>query len=163
MARADDKTYPFAGVEAIDVDVLETIPYSLERVDYDAAADPPLTIVPRSPEHRAVPAKVRYDSGEFSAVCPYSGLPDYGRITIEYVPLDWLVELKSLKYYLTSYRMVGIYQEHATVKIYEDLWELLSPRRLRVRTAYHTRGGIDSTCTIDSEHASRQRSGEGDE
>jgi len=88
------------------------------------------------------------ETGEFSAVCPYSGLPDYARLTITYVPHGRCVELKSLKYYVTSYRSVGIYQEHATARIAEDLFRLLAPRRLTVKTVYNVRGGFETTCSV---------------
>jgi len=81
-------------------------------------------------------------------VCPYSGLPDFARLTITYTPASCCVELKSLKYYITSYRGVGIYQEHATARIAEDLFRVLAPRRLAVRTVYTVRGGFETTCTV---------------
>jgi 7-cyano-7-deazaguanine reductase len=95
--------------------------------------------------------KILYETREFSAVCPYSGLPDYASLTVEYVPERTIVELKSLKYYLVSFRNVGIFQEHATRRLYNDLWALLKPHRLCVKTVYNTRGGIDATCEIRSE------------
>jgi 7-cyano-7-deazaguanine reductase len=81
-------------------------------------------------------------------VCPYSGLPDYATLTIRYTPSDRCVELKSLKYYVTSFRNVGIFQEHATARIAEDLFRVLAPRRLVVATRYNVRGGFDTTCTV---------------
>ncbi len=92
-----------------------------------------------------------YETREFSAVCPYSGLPDYALLRLEYIPHKSIVELKSLKYYLVSYRNVGIYQEPATAKLYNDLLTLMQPETLCVTTVYHTRGGIDSTCSVDSQ------------
>ncbi|MEO8226517.1 MAG: preQ(1) synthase [Gemmatimonadota bacterium] len=89
------------------------------------------------------------ETKEFSAVCPYSGLPDYAVLRIEYVPSDRCIELKSLKYYVTSYRNVGIFQEHATARIAEDLWKALAPRQLSVTTVYNIRGGFDTTCTVE--------------
>ena len=83
------------------------------------------------------------------AVCPYSGLPDFATLTIRYVPRDRCVELKSLKYYVTSYRSVGIFQEHATAKIAEDLFRVLEPQRLVVTTVYNVRGGFETTCSVD--------------
>ena len=65
------------------------------------------------------------ETREFSPVCPYSGLPDFATLRIVYVPSDRCIELKSLKYYVTSYRSVGIFQEHATAKIAEDLFGVL--------------------------------------
>ncbi|MEE8435153.1 MAG: preQ(1) synthase [bacterium] len=94
--------------------------------------------------------KIRYATREFSAVCPYSGLPDYARLVVEYIPDGKILELKSLKYYIVSFRNVGIFQEPATARLYQDIWELLKPQWLCVTTVYNTRGGIDATCEIDS-------------
>ena len=92
------------------------------------------------------PQLITYTTDEFSAVCPFSGLPDFGNLTIKYVPDHLLVELKSLKYYIISFRQVGIYQEHATIRIYNDLTALLSPLYLEITTTYHTRRGIVAKC-----------------
>ena len=73
------------------------------------------------------------ETREFSAVCPYSGLPDYATLRIEYVPSDRCIELKSLKYYVTSFRNVGIFQEHATARVAEDLFGVLEPKSSRSR------------------------------
>lgn len=124
MAIAEGRTIPFVGPEHIDVAVLETF-------GYEGPAQEIVT-----------------ETSEFSAVCPYSGLPDFARLTITYVPRAKCVELKSLKYYITSFRNVGIFQEHATARIAEDLFKLLDPVRLSVRTVYNTRGGFDTTCTV---------------
>lgn len=124
MAIAEGRTLAFVGPEHIEVGVLESFPYD-------------------GPEQEIIT-----ETGEFTAVCPYSGLPDFARLTITYVPAGKCVELKSLKYYVTSYRSVGIFQEHATARIAEDLFRCLSPKSLRVRTVYNTRGGFDTTCTV---------------
>jgi 7-cyano-7-deazaguanine reductase len=124
MATAEGRTIPFAGPEAIDAAVLETFEYS-------------------GPDQEIVT-----ETNEFSAVCPYSGLPDYARLTIRYMPGDRCVELKSLKYYVTSYRNVGIFQEHATARIAEDLYTLLEPQMLEVSTLYNVRGGFETRCTV---------------
>ena len=124
MARPEGLTLPFVGPEHIDVAVLETFPYD-------------------GPEQEIVT-----ETREFSAVCPYSGLPDFATLTVTYVPDRSCIELKSLKYYVTSYRNVGIFQEHATARIAEDLFRALKPRRLAVRTVYNVRGGFDTTCTV---------------
>ncbi len=124
MPGAEGRTIPFEGPEAIDVSVLETFPY-------------------QGPVQEIVT-----ETGEFSAVCPFSGLPDYAMLTISYVPSDRCVELKSLKYYILSYRNVGIYQEHATARLAEDLWKALAPKRLTVRTVYNVRGGFETTATV---------------
>jgi 7-cyano-7-deazaguanine reductase len=91
------------------------------------------------------------EPGEFGALCPFSGLPDFGAVRIEYVPGSWLVELKSLKYYLLSWRHVGAAQEDITAILYADLLRHLEdPDYLVVTTAYNVRGGINATCTVDS-------------
>ena len=95
--------------------------------------------------------RIKYRTNEFAALCPFSGLPDMGTIWIKYIPQTKLVELKALKYYLMSFRNVGIFQEAVTSRIYQDLHALLNPEALIVRTRYATRGGIDTTCTITSD------------
>ena len=107
MAIAEGRTIPFTGPEAVDVAVLETFEYA-------------------GPDQEIVT-----ETREFSPVCPYSGLPDFATLRIVYVPSDRCIELKSLKYYVTSYRSVGIFQEHATARIAEDLFRVLQPKRLR--------------------------------
>lgn len=91
------------------------------------------------------------ETREFSAVCPFSGLPDYAYLKIEYYPEGGkCVELRSLKYYIISFRNVGIYQEAATKRIYDDLKNILQTHRLKVTTIYNTRGGFDTTCVEGS-------------
>ena len=91
------------------------------------------------------------ETNEFSAVCPFSGLPDLAYIKIEYYPEGGkCVELKSLKYYFISFRNVGIYQEAVTKRIYMDLKKALETEKLVVTTIYKTRGGFDTTCTEGS-------------
>ncbi len=82
---------------------------------------------------------------EFSAVCPGTGLPDIGRLVIEYIPDRLCVELKALKYYLFSYREDGIFQEPVTDLIFDHLHRTLEPRYLKVTMTYNTRGGFDTT------------------
>ena len=91
------------------------------------------------------------ETNEFSAVCPFSGLPDLAYVKIEYYPEGRkCVELKSLKYYFFSFRNVGIYQEAVTKRIYEDLKSVLESEKLTVTTIYNTRGGFDTTCVEGS-------------
>ncbi len=91
------------------------------------------------------------EKGEFSALCPFSGLPDYGTVRVEYVPGSWILELKSLKYYLLSWRNIGAAQEDITALMYEDLMRHLEdPDYLVLTTDYNVRGGIHTTCAIDS-------------
>ena len=107
----------------------------------------------RMPYVHAARQRVVYttEPGEFSALCPFSGLPDSGTVRIKYVPGSWLLELKSLKYYLLSWRHVGAAQEDVTALLYEDLARHLEdPDRLVVTTDYTVRGGIHTVCTVDS-------------
>ena len=90
---------------------------------------------------------------EFGAVCPWSGLPDFGTVAIEYEPDELILELKSLKMYLYSFRSVGIYQEHACVRICEDIVPVVKPRRLKVTLTYSVRGGIKTV--VEREYVSR--------
>ena len=91
------------------------------------------------------------EPGEFSALCPFSGLPDFGVLRVEYMPKSWILELKSLKYYILSWRSVGATQEDITAYIYEDIHKhLVDPYHLTVTTLYNVRGGINTTCTVDS-------------
>ncbi|MBU0581081.1 MAG: preQ(1) synthase, partial [Candidatus Margulisbacteria bacterium] len=92
--------------------------------------------------------KVEIITEEFSAVCPFSGLPDLAKLTIKYIPNGKCIELKSLKYYIISFRNVGIYQEAATDRIYKDMKKVLSPKKLMVQTIYNIRGGLGVTSTI---------------
>lgn len=131
MPTAEGKIFEFQDEESIRADFLETI-------DYDGN-----------------PQEVTYETDEFTAVCPFSGLPDIGKVVIVYVPGRFLVELKSLKYYFISFRNVGIYQEAATNRIYIDLNALLRPKYLMVKTVYNIRGGITSTCVMDSKSQSK--------
>jgi 7-cyano-7-deazaguanine reductase len=85
---------------------------------------------------------VRIECPEFTAVCPMTDQPDFGRIDIEYVPSDRLIELKSLKLYLHAYRDVGIFHETVTNAILDDLVAALRPRKITVVGDYNLRGGI---------------------
>ena len=91
-------------------------------------------------------AEVVIDTDEFTAVCPWTRLPDFGTLTVSYVPNKLCLELKSLKYYFVSFRNVGIYQEAATKRIYMDLKNALGTEKIKVTTIYNTRGGFDTTC-----------------
>ena len=86
-----------------------------------------------------------YETEEFTFICPWTGLPDFARLVIRYTPDRSLVELKSLKYYLTSYRNVGILQEHAINRILHDLVQLLEPISMVVEADYKIRGGLRTT------------------
>ncbi|MDY0170826.1 MAG: preQ(1) synthase [Thermoguttaceae bacterium] len=84
---------------------------------------------------------------EFTSVCPKTGQPDFGSITIRYVPDRTCVELKSLKLYLQQFRNEGIFYEHATNRILDDLVAVVQPRRMTIEAAFTPRGGIRTTVT----------------
>lgn len=95
--------------------------------------------------------EVTIDTDEFTAVCPWTGLPDYGTLTVRYEPDRSCIELKSFKYYLLSYRDVGIVQEHAAHRILNDLAALCQPARMTVTLDYRVRGGLHSIVTARHE------------
>ncbi len=111
--------------DSIDVGVLETLPF----------------------EYAGSATEVVYLTDEFTSVCPWTGLPDFAKLTITYVPDARIVELKSLKYYLTSFRSVGILQEHAVNRVLNDLVKLLQPVSMRIEADYNDRGGIKTKAT----------------
>ncbi|WP_288431942.1 preQ(1) synthase [uncultured Deinococcus sp.] len=128
-----DRRYDVQGLDAIDVAVLGTFPNMRD--------DDPV-------RYPGEPMQVEIVTDEFSPVCPWSGLPDFGRLEIKYLPRASCVELKSLKYYLTSYRFVGIYHEHATRRVLADLVALLDPLSMEIRCDYGMRGGLNTICTV---------------
>ena len=123
MAKAEGKYFEFDDEDQINPDFLETFLFD-------------------SPDQY-----IMTETDEFSAVCPFSGLPDLAYVKIEYYPTRGkCIELKSLKYYFVSFRNVGIYQEAATKRIYMDLKNALGTEKIKVTTIYNTRGGFDTTC-----------------
>ena len=131
MTETDDTPYitEKRSPDTIRTDMLEPIPY-----DYRTRRD--IDIVIRQPE--------------YTAVCPRTGLPDSGCISIRYTPDQTLIELKSLKYYFLQYRNVGIFYEHAVNRILEDLVAAVSPKRMTVTGEFNARGGI--TTTVSASH-----------
>ncbi len=81
---------------------------------------------------------------EYTAICPKTGLPDFGTIHVNYVPHKWCLELKSLKEYITAYRDLGIFYENAVNRILRDLVAACEPVSMRVRGEFTPRGGIRS-------------------
>jgi 7-cyano-7-deazaguanine reductase len=86
-------------------------------------------------------------SPEFTSVCPRTGQPDFGTVTISYTPNRKCVELKSLKFYLQSFRNKGIFYEHATNTILDDLVAVVEPRFMKIYAAFNARGGMTETVT----------------
>lgn len=110
------------------------------------------TVLPESPdvaELERVPNPqegtgycVRFTAPEFTSLCPMTGQPDFAHLVIDYVPGKWLVESKSLKLYLGSFRNHGAFHEDCTVSIGKRLVELLEPEWLRIGGYWYPRGGI---------------------
>ena len=92
---------------------------------------------------------------EFTALCPRTGQPDFGTIRITYVPDALCVELKSLKLYLFGFRERGIFYEHVTNVILDDLVRAVKPRRMTVEGEFHVRGGISSVVRATHEAPAR--------
>jgi len=122
-----DQELPWKGEEAVDPSFLLTFQY----------------------EYPDQQSQVEIDTDEFTAVCPWTGLPDYGVLTISYVPGESCIELKSLKYYLLSYRDVGIVQEHAVNRILNDLVAICHPRSMKITLDYKVRGGLHTTVSVE--------------
>ncbi len=115
------------------------VPYAIEKItsvrsdllapiDYDYAGRRDIVITIEQPE--------------FTSVCPMTGLPDFGTVTIKYRPDQKIIELKSLKFYLLQYRNVGIFYEHVVNHILDNLVAVLAPKWMEVKGAFSARGGI---------------------
>jgi len=110
------------------------------------------TPLPSSPEearldrvpnpHADTDYVARFTAPEFTSICPVTGQPDFAILVIDYVPNQWLVESKSLKLYLGSFRNHGAFHEDCTVAIGKRLAGLLEPRYLRIGGYWYPRGGI---------------------
>ena len=94
--------------------------------------------------------EVRCSTPEFTCVCPLTGQPDFATVTVTYVPGESIVELKSLKLYLWSYRQEGAFHEDVTNRVLDDLVAAVAPRRMTVRTEWLVRGGISTT--VEASH-----------
>ena len=129
MAKAEGKSFEFLDESHID-------PSLLEVFDFDSSKQ-----------------YIKTETDEFSAVCPFSGLPDIAYVKIEYFPTGGkCVELKSLKYYLLSYTSVGIVQEHAANKILNDLIEKYDPVSITVELDYKIRGGLHTVVSVSNQN-----------
>lgn len=113
----------------LDSSILQTIPYKYPK--------------------RKITTELVTD--EFTCLCPFSGLPDFATLTIKYTPDRKLIELKSLKYYLYSFRNVKIYNEHVVNRILEDLKAVLKPRNILIVGDFTSRGGITNKVTASYE------------
>lgn len=93
---------------------------------------------------------VTLEAEEFTCLCPKTGQPDFARISIQYTPDERILESKSLKLYLWSYRDEGVFHEHVANMILDDLVVALAPRWCRIRAEFSVRGGI--SITVEAEH-----------
>ncbi len=123
-----EKRFDAKGQDALDVKVLE-------RVEYD---------------YPGRKTEIEIIFPEFTSVCPWTGLPDFGTISILYIPESKCVEFKSLKYYLNSFRDIGILQEHVVNRVLDDLVKLLDPVFMKVTAEFNPRGGIKTV--INASH-----------
>ncbi|MGI9476174.1 MAG: preQ(1) synthase [Hyphomicrobiaceae bacterium] len=109
----------------------------------DIPASPDVATLERVANPQADTAYVaRFTVPEFTSICPVTGQPDFAHLVIDYVPTDWLVESKSLKLYLSSFRNHGAFHEDCTVAIGKRLKELLEPAFIRIGGYWYPRGGI---------------------
>ena len=122
------------GKKALPVRKLETFPNHNDSRDY----------------------MVTLQTEEFTCVCPKTGQPDFAKIKIQYIPDKKIIESKSLKLYLWSFRDEGVFHEHVTNIILDDLVETLKPRWCKVSAEFAVRGGI--AITVDAEYPGKSKS-----
>ena len=96
-------------------------------------------------EYPGSSTEVLIDTDEFTSVCPWTGLPDFGTLKVRYVPNKLCIELKSMKYYLLSFTGVGVVQEHAANIILNDLKNVCEPISMSVELDYKIRGGLHTS------------------
>jgi 7-cyano-7-deazaguanine reductase len=94
---------------------------------------------------------------EFTCICPRTGQPDFAVIRVTYIPDRWLVELKSLKLYIWSYRNEGAFHEDVTNRILNDLVRVIAPRRMEIVGDWNIRGGIKTIVTVRYEQPTAKR------
>ena len=92
---------------------------------------------------------------EYTSVCPKTGLPDFGTITVKYVPDKYCIELKSLKYYIIGYRNLGIFYENIVNRILGDVVSACKPKQAVITGQFNARGGM--TATIEARHPAKKR------
>jgi 7-cyano-7-deazaguanine reductase len=108
-----------------------------------APESPEKAVLERVPtENGGMDYLVRFACPEFTSICPMTGQPDFAHIVIDYVPDSWLVESKSLKLFLHSFRNHGAFHEDCTMEIARRLTDLLSPKWFRIGAYWYPRGGI---------------------
>ena len=133
--KAEDKMLPFKGPEAIESHLLECFPYEYADKPYGQEME------------------IETETDEFTSVCPFSGLPDFAVVNITYTPDKDCLELRALKYYLLSYRDVGIWYEHLVNRMLEDLVKACKPQSMEIEISCNPRGGLSSTVTASYDKA----------
>ncbi|ATN35118.1 NADPH-dependent 7-cyano-7-deazaguanine reductase QueF [Rhizobium cremeum] len=109
----------------------------------EAPTSPEAAVLERVPNGNAgTDYVVRFTAPEFTSLCPMTGQPDFAHIVIDYIPGDWLVESKSLKLFLFSFRNHGAFHEDCSIYIAKRIVELLDPKWLRIGAYWYPRGGI---------------------
>jgi 7-cyano-7-deazaguanine reductase len=115
----------------------------------------PELLIPMKYEYKGKDIIIEIETQEFTCLCPWNNLPDFALLRIKYIPNKFCVELKSLKYYIQSYRNVYIVHESAVNKIFEDLYKLLKPKWLYVELEFNLRGGIKTVVKRESKRNGR--------
>ena len=108
---------------------------------------PAAEILETFPNPARRPYWIRFESADFTSLCPITGQADFARITIEYLPAKRCIETKSLKFYLTSYRNERAFNEDVTNHILDDLVRACRPRRMSIKAEFAPRGGIAVSVT----------------
>ncbi len=109
----------------------------------ETAANPEAAVLEKVPSgHAGTDYVVRFTAPEFTSLCPMTGQPDFAHIVIDYIPNEWLVESKSLKLFLHSFRNHGAFHEDCSIYIAKRLVDLLQPKWLRIGAYWYPRGGI---------------------
>lgn len=110
----------------------------------------PELLIPLKYEYKGKDIVIEIETQEFTCLCPWNNLPDFAFLKIKYIPKEICVELKSLKYYIQSYRNVHIVHESVVNRIFDDLYKLLKPKWLYVELEFTIRGGIKTIVKRES-------------
>lgn len=114
---------------------------------------PDRSILETFPNPAKQPYQIKFETADFTSLCPITGQADFARLTIEYIPDQVCLETKSLKFYLAAFRNERAFNETVTNRILQDLVSVLKPRELRLVAAFSARGGI--SLTVEAFHPAR--------
>ncbi len=121
--------------------------YNAHQKKHLATSLPELEVVDNHYDKRDY--EIHFEIPEFTCVCPKTGQPDFATLTIDYVPAKKLIELKSLKLYITAYRNLGVFHEHVANRVLDDLVATAKPKRARLIADFNVRGGIHTVVTTE--------------